>query len=188
MLLSADHTQIGVSVKVEGSELTRRIEHFKETAGKAGIKLTHQRLEIFREVAASLDHPSAEAVLKALRPRMPTLSLDTVYRTLWLLSDLGLVSTLGPRRESVRFDANLARHHHYVCVRCGLARDFESAALDALRIPKSVAAFGGIHTTRVEVRGVCRRCAKRQTAGLQRRNSIEQQGKRRSKTWTRRRR
>jgi Fur family peroxide stress response transcriptional regulator len=158
--LSAEYTQIGVYVKVDKNELECRIEHFKEAAGKAGIKLTHQRLEIFREVAASLDHPSAEELLKALKARMPTLSLDTVYRTLWLLSELGLVSTLGPRRESVRFDANLAQHHHYLCVRCGLARDFESAALDALHIPKSVGAFGCINTARVEVRGVCRRCAK----------------------------
>ena len=67
---------------------------------------------------------------------MPTVSLDTVYRTLWMLHDLGLVSTLGPKRESVRFDANLAQHHHCVCVRCGLARDFESADLDALRVPE----------------------------------------------------
>ncbi|MGD1049132.1 MAG: Fur family transcriptional regulator [Candidatus Krumholzibacteriaceae bacterium] len=182
IFLSADHTQIGVCVKVDKSELERRIEHFKEAARKAGIKLTHQRLEIFREVAASLDHPSAEAVLKALEARMPTISLDTVYRTLWLLSDLGLVSTLGPRRESVRFDANLARHHHFFCVRCGLARDFESAALDALRIPKSVAALGSIHTTRVEVRGVCRRCAKQQIAGSKSENPNEPRGKRRSKT------
>jgi Fur family peroxide stress response transcriptional regulator len=108
-------------VEVDKTEVERRVETFKEAAKKAGVKLTHQRLEIFREVAASLEHPSAEAVLKAVQPRMPTVSLDTVYRTLWLLNDLGLVSTLGPKRESVRFDANLAHHHHYVCVRCGLA-------------------------------------------------------------------
>jgi Fur family peroxide stress response transcriptional regulator len=175
-------------MKADKRELECRIERFKEAAGAAGIKLTHQRLEIFREVAASLDHPSAEAVLKALKPRMPTLSLDTVYRTLWLLSDLGLVSTLGPRRESVRFDANLAQHHHYFCVRCGLARDFESAALDALRIPKSVAAFGEIYAARVEVRGVCRRCAQKRTGESEGKNSSEPQDKRRGKTWTRRRR
>ncbi len=109
-----------------------------------------------------MDHPSAEAVLKALRPRMPTLSLDTVYRTLWLLNDLDLVSTLGPRREVVRFDANLTRHHHYVCARCGLTRDFESEELNTVRIPESVADFGSIDSTRVEVRGVCSRCANEQ--------------------------
>jgi len=147
-------------VQVDEKELERRGEHFQESAKRAGVKLTHQRLEIFREVAASAEHPSAEAVLKALRPAMPTLSLDTVYRTLWLLNDLGLVSTLGPRREVVRFDANLSRHHHYVCSRCGLTRDFESEDLNALPIPESVARFGSIDTMRVEVLGLCRRCAR----------------------------
>lgn len=148
-------------MQVDANEVERRVEHFKEAAKKAGVKLTHQRLEIFREVAASVDHPSAEAVLTALKPRMPTVSLDTVYRTLWLLNDLGLVSTLGPKKESVRFDANLTHHHHYVCLRCGLARDFESVELNALRIPESVAQFGSIDATHVEVRGVCSRCAKK---------------------------
>ena len=150
-------------MQVDGTEVDRRVEHFKEAAKRAGVKLTHQRLEIFREVAASVDHPSAEAVLKALRPRMPTLSLDTVYRTLWLLNDLTLVSTLGPRREVVRFDANLSQHHHYVCARCGLTRDFESEELNSLCIPESVAEFGSIDSTRVEVRGMCSRCADEQT-------------------------
>lgn len=135
-----------------------------QAARKAGVKLTHQRLEIFREVAASQDHPSAEAVLKALSLRMPTLSHDTVYRTLWLLNDLGLVSTLGPRRESVRFDANLAPHHHFICVRCGLARDFESDELSTLPIPEAVHGFGNIHAARVEVRGVCSTCLSQQTS------------------------
>jgi Fur family peroxide stress response transcriptional regulator len=93
---------------------------------------------------------------------MHTVSLDTVCRTLWLLNDLGLLSTLWPRRESVRFDDNLEPRHHCVCVRCGLARNFESAEPDALRIPESVAEFGTIGATHVEVRGVCIRCASEQ--------------------------
>ncbi len=72
---------------------------------------------------------------------MPTVSLDTVYRTLWMLNDLGLTTTLGPRRDSMRFDANLARHHHYVCVRCGLVRDFESAKLNVLPVPSNTPVF-----------------------------------------------
>jgi Fur family peroxide stress response transcriptional regulator len=92
---------------------------------------------------------------------MPSVSLDTVYRTLWMLSDLGLVSTLGVRRESVRFDANPKKHHHYVCVRCGLTRDFESAELHALRLPDTVKMFGSALSTHIEVRGVCEICAKK---------------------------
>jgi len=148
-------------VKVEDQEIERRLEQFKSVATQAGIKLTHQRLVIFRAVASSEDHPSAEAIYKAVQAAMPTVSLDTVYRTLWLLMDLGLLTTLGPRQESVRFDANLAQHHHYRCVKCGLVRDFESAELDHLPIPDSVNCFGDIVCAQVEVQGVCAGCAKK---------------------------
>jgi len=145
--------------KVDRPIVDRRLDRLASTVRAAGVKLTHQRLEVFREVASSLEHPDAEAVFRAVRKRVPTLSIDTVYRTLWMLNDLGLITTLGPRRESVRFDANLAHHHHYVCVRCGLARDFESAELDALGIPDAVRGLGRVVATQVEVRGVCSRCA-----------------------------
>jgi Fur family transcriptional regulator, peroxide stress response regulator len=148
-------------VKVDPREIERRLESFKTRVREAGVKLTHQRIEIFREVAASLEHPDAEAILKAVKPRMPTVSLDTVYRTLWLLSDLGLVATLGPRRQSVRFDANLKDHHHYVCERCGLVRDFDSAELDEIRVPAAVKAFGTIIRAQVEIRGICEKCAQK---------------------------
>jgi Fur family peroxide stress response transcriptional regulator len=147
-------------VKVEDREVERRLEQFKSVAKEAGIKLTHQRLEIFRAVASSVEHPSAETVYKAVQRTMPTVSLDTVYRTLWLLMDLGLLTTLAPRQDSVRFDANLEQHHHYLCVRCGLVRDFESTELNALRIPDSVNRFGQVVSVHVEVRGVCASCAR----------------------------
>jgi Fur family peroxide stress response transcriptional regulator len=147
-------------VKVEDQEIERRLAQFRSVAKEAGIKLTHQRLEIFRAVASSVEHPSAETVYKAVRRTMPTVSLDTVYRTLWLLTDRGLLTTLGPRQDSLRFDANLEHHHHYLCVRCGLVRDFESTELNALRIPNSVNRFGQVVSAHVDVRGVCISCAR----------------------------
>jgi Fur family peroxide stress response transcriptional regulator len=147
-------------VTLEDQEIERRLEQFQTAAKAAGIKLTHQRIEIFRAVASSEDHPSAEAVYKAVRQGLPTVSLDTVYRTLWLLMDLGLLTTLGPRQDSLRFDANLAHHHHYLCVRCGLVRDFESSELNALPIPNTVSRFGEVMSAHVEVRGVCASCAR----------------------------
>lgn len=146
---------------VHKSEIARRLEHFKASAKGAGVKLTHQRLEIFREIASSVEHPDAEAVFRAVQRRMPTVSLDTVYRTLWTLSELGLITTVGPRRESVRFDANLEHHHHYVCVRCGLTRDFVTPELDTLRVPDAVKRLGSVLATHVEVRGTCESCTKR---------------------------
>ena len=143
------------------SKVEQRLEHLKAVAKKAGVKLTHQRLEIFRELAATAQHPDADSIFRAVQHRMPTVSVDTVYRTLWMLRDLGLVTTLGPERGGVRFDANLDQHHHYVCVRCDLVRDFESADLNALRVPNAVKEFGSIADAHVEVRGVCTKCLAR---------------------------
>lgn len=140
------------------TKIEQRLGHLKAVAKKAGVKLTHQRLEIFRELAASEEHPSVDSIFRAVQQRVPTVSVDTVYRTLWMLHELGLVTTLGPLRDGVRFDANLDQHHHYVCVRCGLVRDFESADLNALRVPETVKAIGSIADAHVEVRGVCATC------------------------------
>ena len=150
--------------KSEHPETGRRLEHMKATARAAGVKLTHQRLEIFREIAASVAHPDVETVYSAVQARVPTVSQDTVYRTLWLLHDLGLATTLGPQRHGVRFDANVDPHHHYVCVRCRLVRDFDSASLNDLRLPKAVKQLGSIVDAHVEVRGICAKCARTQSS------------------------
>ena len=150
------------------SRTERRLAHMTATVRAAGIKLTHQRLEIFREIAASAAHPSVETVFSAVRERVPTVSQDTVYRTLWLLHDLGLATTLGPLRDGVRFDANLDAHHHYVCVRCGLVRDFESAGLNALRVPAAVKQLGSVVDAHVEVRGVCTKCVRENDSSVER--------------------
>jgi Fur family peroxide stress response transcriptional regulator len=168
--------------KLKHPEVERRLEQFTAAAREAGVKLTHQRLEIFREVASSFEHPDAEMVLRSVQARMPTVSLDTVYRTLWMLNDLGLVTTLGPRRDSVRFDANLARHHHYVCVRCGLVRDFESAALEALPVSTAVKRFGSVVDARVEVRGICDGCARKRAEHPSHKSRQQPRGMKRSTT------
>jgi len=147
---------------VERSE--RRLQQLQSFAREAGIKLTPQRLEIFRELARSEDHPDAETLFRAVKARMPSVSLDTVYRTLWMLRDLGLVKTLGPNRDVVRFDVNLDRHHHYVCVQCGLVRDFDSKDLDSVRVPAAVRGFGSVTEAQVEVRGLCATCQRKSAA------------------------
>jgi Fur family peroxide stress response transcriptional regulator len=138
--------------------LQQRVAQCEEALRAAGVRVTQQRLEIFRNVATSKDHPDAETVFNAVRKSLPTVSLDTVYRTLWLLTDLGLITTLGLPRERFRFDGNIKPHHHFVCTRCGLTGDFYSQELDRLSVAEAVDEFGVAHRTQVEVRGVCRAC------------------------------
>ena len=146
-------------MKLDSETIQKRMSHFKKSLTLAGIKLTHQRLEIFREVAATDEHPDVETIFKGVRKRIPTISLDTVYRTLWLLFDLGIISTLGPPRGKTRFDANMNRHHHFVCVKCGMTRDFYSEEWNKLSIPDSVNKLGIVKNTHVELSGLCKNCS-----------------------------
>lgn len=144
-------------------ELQERMNRFTNGLRRSGVKVTHQRLEIFREVAKSGDHPDVETIFKGVRGRVPTVSLDTVYRTLWMLLDLGLLATLGPPHGRVRFDANMNSHHHFICLKCGMTHDFYSEQFDRLKIPDAVKSLGSVKTSQVEVRGICLRCSKKTT-------------------------
>ena len=135
-----------------------RLESFLAKAKERGVRVTPQRLAIHRIVASSEDHPGAEEVHKKLRRRFPTVSLDTVYRTLRLLEKLELVSAVHPHHDTQRFDANTRPHHHFICLRCGLIRDFTNPRLSALSIPSESLAFGLPRDLSVEVRGVCNNC------------------------------
>ena len=144
---------------LDPTEVSRRMDRFERVCREAGSKITHQRIEIFREVAKSGDHPDVQTVYRRVRDRMPTVSLDTVYRTLWWLKELNLVNTLGPSRGRTRFDANLSNHHHFVCLHCGSTRDFNSDALDQLNIAETVQSIGSMEAIRLEVKGICHNCA-----------------------------
>ena len=145
---------------VSRQEFELRLKRFKAVAREVGVKITHQRLEIFRAVAENPEHPSAESVYRSVQATTPTITLETVHRTLWLLADLGLLNTLGPRHDSIRFDANVDNHHHYVCVRCGLVRDIGRDELKTLTIPESVSRFGKVLNAHVELQGICEDCSK----------------------------
>ena len=147
-------------MKPNNEELERRLDRFKIGLRNAGVKLTHQRIEIFREVAKSGDHPDVETVFEGVRRRLPTISLDTVYRTIWLLIDVGLLNTLGPQRDRMRFDANDKPHHHFVCIECGATQDFYCEQLDQIQLPEEVNSMGTVEMKQLEVRGVCSRCKK----------------------------
>lgn len=140
------------------AEEARRLSRFREGLKRAGVRMTPQRLGIFLEVARSAEHPDAESVHKGVRRRMSGISLDTVYRNLWLLLDLGLITTLGPYRGKARFDANTSSHHHFVCKRCGAAFDVDVPALAGQGVPEAVRALGRVDRMRVEFLGLCRRC------------------------------
>ena len=90
-----------------------------------GFKVTPQRLAIYRVLAATKAHPSAEIIFQQLQPVHPTMSLATVYKTIEMLVDVGLVQVLNVGEGSFRYDANTTSHPHIICRRCGRVDDLE---------------------------------------------------------------
>ena len=148
-------------MSVSGKEIKRRLAAFTEACRAHGIKLTHQRLEVFKAVARTDEHPDAETVFEQVRSRLPTISLDTVYRTLATLEKLGVMSRVNVLQERARFDANMGAHHHFLCTECGAIKDFSSSELDNFRIPAEVQSWGEVESIRVELRSICKECLKR---------------------------
>ena len=136
-------------------QIDRRLEIFTQKCRDEGLKLTHQRIEIFRELVSTEDHPDAETVFEGVREHLPSISRDTVYRTLSTLEQTGLVRRLDFSWGRGRFDGNPDVHHHFICTECGLVRDFTSRTFDELSPPSRVRAWGEVRGMQVQLRGIC---------------------------------
>ena len=145
-------------MKIKAEEFEERVHVFSEFCRRSGIKATLQRAEIYRELARTDEHPDAETICARVRRRIPTLSLDTVYRTLRLLERKGIILRAGLFNERARFDANTVRHHHFVCSQCGFMGDVYNEAWDDFQAPSGVGAMGMVNSVHVELRGLCKAC------------------------------
>jgi len=141
--------------------IQKRLEQFVDVCRQKGLKVTPQRLEIFRELASTEEHPTAEEIFSRVKLRMPTVSLDTVYRTLATLQEYGMVTRVEVLDDRGRYDANLVLHHHFVCVECRKVQDLYWPALDRIQPPAAAKSLGEIHQVHAELRGICRACQAR---------------------------
>ncbi len=119
------------------------------------IKPTYQRLEIMGYLFEHRVHPTAEMIYAELKERMPTFSKTTVYNTLKLLQEKGLLAALATAEDQVRYEANLIPHGHFQCVHCG--RLFDIDIPDAFPEQQSLAGHR-ILEYQITIRGVCRDC------------------------------
>lgn len=79
-----------------------------------GIQATPQRLAVAQFIVAATTHPSADEVWEQVRRRCPTLSRATVYNTLNLFVDKGLIRAQVLKEGTVVFDPCVAAHHHFI--------------------------------------------------------------------------
>ncbi|MCL4461282.1 MAG: transcriptional repressor [Nitrospirae bacterium] len=128
---------------------------------KAGLRLTGPRIAIYRIVTGEGVHPSAEEVYQMLSDEMPSLSRDTVYRTLGTFEEAGLVRKFPDGDGVFRYDGKMRFHHHFTCSRCRTIFDVGEDETGAVPVPETLRSRGTIESVRLEFRGVCLSCQTR---------------------------
>lgn len=138
-------------MKLAQEEIQRR---FRER----GLKVTPQRAAIYGALAATTSHPTAEDLHKQVKRRHPMMSLNTVYYTLGVLQRAGLVQEVNYWHDRSRFDANIAPHHHLICLECRRIQDVMDRALDRLTLSRARKTGFQVTGHRVEFHGYCAAC------------------------------
>ena len=149
------------------------MEAFRIRCRQGGLKITPQRMTVYRTLLASTEHPSAEAVFREVRELFPSISLDTVNRTLLTLNEIGAASIVEGSGDAKRFDANLQTHQHFKCINCKRIIDFRHEPFNEIHVPKNLRDRFTVLRTTVYLEGFCDRCQKKanRTASPGRRGS-----------------
>ncbi|MFZ6030020.1 MAG: Fur family transcriptional regulator [Chloroflexota bacterium] len=124
------------------------------------FRLTPQRLELVRLIAASEGHPSANQFYEKIKVRFPTMSQATVYKTLALLKEMDQVFEIDLHDES-RYDGNRPHPHpHLICMKCNQVVDGD-IILDPQALKRLEEASGyTILRPQVSLYGLCPACKK----------------------------
>ena len=124
-----------------------------------GHRITAPRLVVYRYLRGHEGHYSAERVHRDLVATNPSLSPATVYATLDLLADLGLVRRMSTLRGVALYDTRTDEHHHLLCRTCGAIVDLEApVATGGAREAAAGRGFRVEHTT-LQLTGLCEACA-----------------------------
>ena len=140
------------------------LENFRLVCRKHNLKITPQRIAIFKRLLNLHDHPTADDVFQMMKGDYSNISYDTVNRTLLSFAEIGLVDIVKSRGGSRRFDPNTDNHHHLHCVKCGKIIDFHSEVCDKLKIPKAIEDQFTILSKRVVLSGICKKCGQKSRA------------------------
>ena len=124
-----------------------------------GMRVTPQRVLIHRALRELDHHVTADEVLTSVAERLPNASLPTVYSTLELLEELGMVRRVAARSGAALYDPRVDPHQHAVCRSCGRVEDLDAEVNSARAL--RAARRRGFHPSDAElvVSGLCGDCA-----------------------------
>ena len=121
---------------------------------------THQRRVIYETVMSLDGHPSPELIYDAVRRKIPSISLATVYKNVRTFMESGMLREVSMHHGSLRVEPNESEHYHLVCTRCRQITDLDPESVRVLPV-KATRSMKGFQVTRitVDVLGICAACS-----------------------------
>ncbi len=147
--------------RAEGAAL---LDRFRRYLRDHRQPVTRQRDLIAQIVFLSDDHPSVDLIIRRLRDQGEAVGTATVYRTLEVLVESGLVRAHDFGEGFKRYEpmSAQAHHEHLICERCGTVVEFQNERLERM-LPIIADEHAFQHSRhRVEIYGVCRDCLHRE--------------------------
>ena len=132
-----------------------------DTLKQSGVRITPQRLAIYKLLVESEEHPTASVIYEQIRTQYPSISLMTVYNTLETLVHLGLVNSLGSiGDDNVHYDGNTSSHINLACITCHKIVDINLPENKSLENRVSIASGFQLIGARMMYYGFCPDCQK----------------------------
>ncbi|MCP4612565.1 MAG: transcriptional repressor [Planctomycetes bacterium] len=144
--------------KINSTELDEKTRQFTSQCREAGLKVTPQRIVIYRELLQTDEHPSAEMLYEKVKETLPNISLDTVNRTLLTFNEIGVAFTVEGSGGARRYDGGLNEHQHFRCVKCKRIIDFHHKPFDNLKLPPEINKQFTVLRKSVYLEGLCNLC------------------------------
>jgi Fur family ferric uptake transcriptional regulator len=155
-LLNENNFHLTIAMTFTQSKIASILRH-------RGYKLTPQRRAVLNIIAQSHDHLTPAAIYEKVHQEHPHVGLVTVYRTLDILAELGLICEVhaGGSCRSYLMRRPSEHHHHLICSECGAVIDFTDCDLSNLEQRLARETHFEIEGHLLEFTGRCRNCRKR---------------------------
>jgi Fur family transcriptional regulator, peroxide stress response regulator len=135
--------------------LTKYVKLLKEKS----IKITPQRLEILKYLDENRTHPTADQIFTSLKEKNPSLSKTTVYNSVDILRNHGLIQTLTISNSELRYDFEYDMHHHFLCKKCGKIINID---VECPNLGKMLECGHNVEEVQGYFKGICKKCLKQE--------------------------
>lgn len=154
---------------IENIEYDALLERFKRVLRDNGLKYTKQREVLLQTLYNNNEHFTPEQLYLYIKERHPGLNVGiaTVYRSLNLLEESGMVTSISFGAQGKKFElANKPHHDHIICRQCGVIVEFEDQVIEKRQL--TIAKDNGFKLTGhiMQLYGVCSECNKQKIKGI----------------------